>query len=92
MNLKTFLENLPVVLLDVVQVITTNRDCPIHFHLLDNTSQDAATDGDIAGEWALLVNISAINSLQTMVKNKVYSRYKIHYTCTQYLDYKPIYK
>lgn len=59
-----------VVLLDVVQVITTNRDCPIHFHLLDNTSQDAATDGDIAGEWALLVNISAINSLSWSLEAK----------------------
>ena len=48
---------LPVVLLDVVQVITPDDDGPVHLHLGDDSGQDTSTDGDFAGEGTLLVDI-----------------------------------
>lgn len=52
-----------VVLLDVVKVITTDDDSPLHLHLLDDTSKNSTTNGNITSEWALLVNVGTLNSL-----------------------------
>jgi hypothetical protein len=59
--LVTLLET--VVLGDVVKVITTHDNGTAHLVGLDNTLQDASTDSNVTGEWALLVNISTIDSL-----------------------------
>ena len=48
-----------LVLLNVVEVVHTHDDGALHLGGLDNASQDAATDGNIAGERALLVNVGA---------------------------------
>ena len=53
-----------VVLLDVVKVITTDDDSPLHLHLLDDTSKNSTTNGNITSEWALLVNVGTLNSLK----------------------------
>ena len=50
-----------VVLLDVVKVITTDDDSPLHLHLLDDTSKNSTTNGNITSEWALLVNVGSLN-------------------------------
>ena len=50
-----------VVLLDVVQVIPSNDDSPQHLHLGDDAGQDTASDGNITGEGALLVDIARVN-------------------------------
>lgn len=71
------MENSPVVLLDVVQVITADGDGAVHLHLLDDTSQDAATNWDIASEWALLVNVGTINGLWTRAKNGLFQEKEI---------------
>lgn len=52
-----------VVLLDVVKVITADDNGPLHLHLLDNTSEDTTTNGDITSEGALLVDVDSFNSL-----------------------------
>ena len=52
-----------VVFLDVVQVISTDNDSPVHLHLSDDTSEDATTDGHFTGEGALLVNVVSILGL-----------------------------
>jgi hypothetical protein len=52
------------VLLDVVQVVTTNDDRTLHFHFAHDTGQDAATDGTVAGEWTLFVDVGAILGLK----------------------------
>ena len=57
--LVTFLE--PVVLLDVVEVVPPDDDCPLHLHLGDGAGQDAATDRHVAGEGALLVDERSVN-------------------------------
>jgi hypothetical protein len=57
--LMTFLETL--VLLNVVQVITTHNDCALHLRGQDDTLQDATTDGNIARERALFVHVRTLN-------------------------------
>ena len=52
-----------VVLADVMQVVASDNNGPLHLHFGHHTREDTATDGDISSEGAFLVNISAINSL-----------------------------
>lgn len=52
-----------VVFFDVVKVVTADDDGPLHLHFLDNSSKDSTTDGYIASEWALLVDVGAFNGL-----------------------------
>lgn len=54
----------PVVLGQVVEVVTSDDDGPLHLHLLHYSSEDAASDGDIAREGTLLVNVCAFNGLE----------------------------
>lgn len=49
----------------VMQVITADDNRTHHFHLLHHSGQNTATDGNIAGERTLLVNVSPFNSLNT---------------------------
>jgi hypothetical protein len=63
----------PVVLLDVVEVITSNDDGPVHLGGDHDTSisyiynsqilDDTASDGDGTSEWALLVNVGSLDGL-----------------------------
>lgn len=53
-----------VVFLDIVQVVSSDDDGPLHLHLLHNSGKDASTDGHVAGEWALLVNVGAFDRLE----------------------------
>jgi len=46
----------PVVLAHVVEVVTTDDDVSVHFGRDHNTLEDFATDADISGEGALVVN------------------------------------
>lgn len=46
-----------VVLLDVVQVFTTDDDGAFHFGGDDLSSENTTTDGHISGKRALLVNV-----------------------------------
>ena len=59
-----------VVLLDVVQVLATDHDGPLHLHLNNHAREDATTDADVPSEWAFLVNVGANGGLKhsTMVK------------------------
>ena len=52
-----------VVLGDEVEVLATDDDGALHLGGDDLSVQDAATDGNIAGEGALLVNVMTLNSL-----------------------------
>ena len=46
-----------VVLLDVVQVISSEDDSSSHLVRKNDTLEDSASDRNIRGEWALLVNV-----------------------------------
>lgn len=52
----------PVVLFDVVQIISTNRQCAAHLVAMHLASQYFAPDGHIASEGALLVHIISLDS------------------------------
>ena len=60
--LVSFLES--VVFSDVVEVIASDHNCPLHFHLQYDTTQDTSSDVHVASEGALLVNVGSIKSLQ----------------------------
>jgi hypothetical protein len=50
-----------VVFLDVMEVISSDDDGSGHLGGNDNTLNDLASDGDVAGEGALLVDVLALN-------------------------------
>lgn len=52
-----------VVLADKVQVVTTDHNRPLHLHLTDHSGQDTATDGNMSGERAFLVDVGAGDGL-----------------------------
>lgn len=52
-----------IVFSDVVEVIPSDNNCSLHFHLDNCTSQDSTSDGNTAGEWTLLVDVLALDSL-----------------------------
>ena len=43
------------VLWDEVKVLATDDESAVHLGRDDGSGQDTSTDGDLAGEWALLV-------------------------------------
>ena len=49
--------NLPLVLPDKMEVIPANSDSAGHFCAVHGSGEDTASDRDISGEWALLVNV-----------------------------------
>ena len=55
---------LPLVLLDVVEVVSTNDTGAFHLHLQYHPSQDPAPNGYIAREGTLLVYVGALNGLK----------------------------
>jgi hypothetical protein len=51
-----------VVFADVVEIVTTDDDSALHLGRDNSSTQNTATDGNIAGEGALLVNVGASRS------------------------------
>ena len=54
---------LPVVLLHVMEIVTPDHNGSVHLHLGDDSSEDTPTDGNLASEGALLVNVVSILGL-----------------------------
>ena len=50
---------LPLVFLHKMEVVPTNDNGPHHLRTVAGTRKNTASNGDIAGEWALLVNVSS---------------------------------
>ena len=50
-----------LVLLDVVEVVTADDDGLVLLGGVDDTTEEAAADGDVAGEGALLVDVLAVH-------------------------------
>ena len=46
-----------IVLSNVVQIVTSDDDRTGHLVLDNDAAQDTTTDGNISGEWALLVDV-----------------------------------
>lgn len=52
-----------VVLADVMQVVPSDDDGPLHLHLGHHTRKNPASDGHVSSEGAFLINVSTGNSL-----------------------------
>jgi hypothetical protein len=52
-----------LVLLDVVQVISAHDNGSSHLGRLDYSLQDSSSDGHVAGEGALLVDVVSLDGL-----------------------------
>lgn len=53
-----------VVFFDVVKVISSNDNSPLHLHALDDSGQDSPTDTHITREGTLLVDVGTLTSLR----------------------------
>jgi len=51
----------PVVLFDIVQVVTSDDNRPAHFSRDDNALENPAADGHVAGEGAFLVDVGSLD-------------------------------
>ena len=63
-----------VVLLDVVEVVSSNDDGPFHLHAFDDASQDSPTDAHIASERTLLVYVGTFNCLHNLIKSLIFTK------------------
>ncbi len=50
-----------LVLLNVVQIVSSDYDSVSHLGRHADALEDASTDAHVASEWALVVNVSSIN-------------------------------
>lgn len=55
-----------IVLLDIVEIVSSDDHRTLHLKTLDNTSEDPATNTNIPSERTFLVNVSAFGSLEKM--------------------------
>lgn len=46
-----------VIFWNIVQIIPSDNNCPLHFGRDDNTLQNFSPDGNFAGEGAFFINI-----------------------------------
>ena len=53
-----------IVFTNVMQILSTYDNSVVHLGRLDSTSKNATSDGNIAGEWALFVNVCAVDSFR----------------------------
>jgi len=60
------------ILANVVQVIASDHNRPLHFHLQHYAGQDSSADAHIAGKWTFLVYVVTLDCLNNA--NKYYSQ------------------
>lgn len=59
-----------IVLLNVVQIVTTDDNSAFHLVRNDNSSEDATTNRNAPSEGALLINVSTSNGLLRSLETK----------------------
>lgn len=50
-----------VIFWHVVKIVTSNDNSPLHFSRNADTLEDLSSDGDVTGEGAFLINVSAFD-------------------------------
>jgi len=60
----------PVVLADIMKIVTTDDDGSLHLHLGDDSSQNPPSDRDISCEGAFLVDVGSIRRLAWSLEPK----------------------
>ena len=53
-----------LVFFDEMKVITSEGNSSLHFHALNNSSQNTSSDANISGEWTFFVDVCTFNSLK----------------------------
>ena len=53
----------PVVLLDVMEVVSPDDECPLHLGALHHTRQDTTTDTHVPREGTLLIDVGTLTCL-----------------------------
>ena len=48
---------------DIVQIISSDDNCALHFSWNNDALQDLSTNGDVAGEGTFLIDIIALDGL-----------------------------
>ena len=61
-------------------LLPSDDDGPVHLQLDDDSGKDATSDGNISGEWALLVNVCALTSLKIFKRKLKIESLKVHTT------------
>lgn len=59
-----------VIFSDIMQIITSNDNGSLHFHLLNDSGQDTSANGNVSSERAFFVNVGAFDGLIRINKNK----------------------
>lgn len=70
-----------IVFTNVMQIITPDDDGPLHFHLLDDASKDAAANRHVSGERTFLVDVGAFDRLNREKQRKIrqtFTRKRVH--------------
>ena len=60
-----------VVLSDVMKIIPTYDNSPLHFHLLYYSGKNATSDRNVTSKRAFLVNVSSFQSLENHIKKEI---------------------
>ena len=76
MSRKIFVSFLKsIIFLDIMEIISSDDNCPFHFHAFDDTCQDTTTYAYFTRKRTLLINIGSFNSLRnTNTQNDVILR------------------
>ncbi len=56
----------------IVKVISSDNNCSLHLGRDHDSLEDLASDGDLAGEWALLIDIVGLDSFLGGLEAKSY--------------------
>ena len=66
----------PVILFDVMQIVSSDGNGSMHFVRQNDTFEDSASDGDVGGEWALVVDVLAFDS--GLGSLEAYNKYQVN--------------
>lgn len=53
-----------IVLSHVVQVVSPDHDCPLHFKFLHNSGQYATTNRHITSKWTFFIDVRTLDGLK----------------------------
>ena len=59
-----------IILLDVMQVVPPDHNCPFHFLALHNPIQNSTTNAHIPSEWTLLVYVGTLCGLYHFTRER----------------------
>lgn len=58
-----------IIFSNIMQVISSYDNSPLHFHLLYDTGKNTTSDRNVTREWTFLVNVSSFYRLEDKREN-----------------------